>query len=284
MPKTSVIVLTYNSARYIKNNLETIHKFNKDSNIEIIVVDNNSSDDTLKIVKGLKFKVKIIQTGANIGFAAGINSGAEEASGEFLLFVNPDTQWIGGTINDMISVFDTYREVGIVGGKLVGKDGKAELSCGNFFGPIPSIAVALGLDGKMGVRFSPEKIRKVDFVSGGFMMVRRMLFNKLSGFDRNLFMYVEDMEFCYRAKQAGYFTYFTPEVEIIHESHGSSNRGFAIANIHKGIFYFHKKHGTKFSYSIVRTLFTGKALALVIMGKILNNKTLADTYLKALKI
>jgi GT2 family glycosyltransferase len=115
------------------------------------------------------------------------------------------------------------------------------------------------------------------------MMVKKSVFESLSGFDEKLFMYVEDMEFCFRARQAGYFTYFTPEVQIVHTQHGSSSRANAIKNIYKGIFHFHKKHGTAFSYMFVKTLFKSKALALVVAGKMLNNKDLSRTYSAVLK-
>ena len=76
---------------------------------------------------------------------------------------------------------------------------------------------------------------------------------------------------------------FDPDIQIIHESHGSSNRGFAIKNIYKGILYFHKKHGSPFSYSLVKVMLMGKARLLVAFGKIVNNKYLTDTYSEALR-
>ena len=115
------------------------------------------------------------------------------------------------------------------------------------------------------------------------MMIKKELYARLGGFDEHFFMYIEDMELCFRAKLAGYWTYFTPDVVITHVGQGSSNRGFAIRNIVKGILYFHKKHGTPFSYFVVKFLFKTKALILVLVGRIMNNKYLSDTYSAVLK-
>ncbi|HVZ67360.1 MAG TPA: glycosyltransferase family 2 protein [Patescibacteria group bacterium] len=282
----SIIILTYNSSAYIKKLIESIYEFNKKEDFEIIVVDNASTDDTAKKVSSIKHKVsgiKLIQNQENAGFAAGINIGARESKGDYLLFINPDAEWKSGSISGLIECLNSNINIGIVGGKLVNKKGEAEKSCGKFFGLLASSAIALGLDNKLGIRFSPKKEERVDFVSGGFMFIKNSLFIKLDGFDEHYFMYVEDMDLCFRARFSGYITYFTPNVAIEHVSHGSSNRGFAIKNIYKGIFYFHKAHGTPFSYMVVKSLFSLKAILLVLVGKIMNNKYLSTTYSNALK-
>ncbi|HVT00643.1 MAG TPA: glycosyltransferase family 2 protein [Patescibacteria group bacterium] len=282
----SIIILTYNSSAYIKELIESIFEFNKKESIELIVVDNNSTDDTVRVVSKIKepkTKIRLIVNDQNLGFAKGINTGAKVASGEYLLFVNPDARWKKGSVDSFIETINSNINIGIVGGKLVGKNGELEKSCGKFFGLLASISIALGLDDKVGVRFSPKREEIVDFVSGGFMFIKTNLFMKLNGFDEHYFMYIEDMDLCFRARFSGYTTHFTPAVILEHVSHGSSNKSFAIRNIYKGIFYFHKKHGTPFSYVVVKSLFKLKAISLVLIGKIMNNKYLSDTYSGALK-
>ena len=248
------------------------------------MVDNFSTDDTLDKLEPFKNEITIKKNEKNLGFAGGINKGSKDAKGEYLLFINPDTQFKKGNIWDMVSVFQNSDKAGIVGGKLIDKNGKEELSAGRFFGLIEILLMALGLDESFGMRFSPNKIKKVDFVSGGFMMVKKEVFGKLNGFDENFFMYVEDVDLCKRAGKNGYQTYFTPEVELIHISHGSSNRSFAIENIYKGLIYYSKKHSNLFSYNLVKLILKLKAILLVILGKIFNNSYLVDTYIKALKV
>ncbi len=200
------------------------------------------------------------------------------------MFINPDMEWKSGVVDDFVRVFESDKKVGVIGGKILKKDGKSEKSAGRFIKTPEVFLTTLGLDESFGVRFSPDKLREVDFVSGGFMAVRKKLFQDLSGFDENLFMYVEDMEFCFRVKKAGMRVLFDPSIRIIHESHGSSNRSFAIENIYRGLLYFHKKHGNRFSYSTTKALLKSKAFALVLLGKIINNKYLTETYSGALRL
>ena len=285
MPKVSVIILTYNSSAYISELIKSTKEFNPDgSSFEIIVVDNSSTDDTLVKLKPFENEITIKKNEKNLGFAGGINEGAKIAKGDYLLFINPDTKFDKGKIEDLVSVFEKFGKVGIVGGKLIDKNGRAEKSTGRFFGLFEIFLMSLGLDEAFGLRSSPKEIKKVDFVSGGFMMVKKQVFEKLNGFDENFFMYVEDVDFCKRAKNAGYQTYFTPETELVHVSHGSSDRSFAIENIYKGLFYYTKKHGNIFSYYLVKLLLRLKAIVLVIIGTIFNNSYLVDTYGKVLKI
>lgn len=278
MIKTSIIILTYNSEKYIDKLINSIFEFNREEEFEIIVVDNKSSDKTVAAAKKFRDKIKVFETGANLGFAKGINYGAKKASGEYLLFLNPDAMWNSGSLSDFYKVFFRSERIGIVGGRLVSHNGRDEKSAGKFFGLTQTVAITAGLDELLGVRVAPKKTQRVDFVSGGFMMVKAEIFKKLHGFDENLFMYIEDMELCYRALAHGVLTYFTPDVSAIHEGQGSSNRSFAVQNIFKGILYFHKKNGNKISYNLIYMLFKLKSRSLVLIGKMLNNRYLVDTY------
>jgi len=133
------------------------------------------------------------------------------------------------------------------------------------------------------LRKSPDEISKVDWVSGACMMVNRELFEKIGGFDRNIFMYMEDMEICYRAKKMGYGVFFYPNVAVTHKELGSSNRTFAVVNIYSGIRYFYKKHKTLPEYYIVSGLLFIKAMGVYFLGKLTNNSYYIRTYGEALK-
>jgi GT2 family glycosyltransferase len=187
MTSISIIVLTYNSEKYISRLLESIKDISKDC--EILVADNDSSDGTVKEAK--KFNnIKLIQTGANLGFAKGNNFAAKKATGDFLLFLNADTQYSNGKLEDLKTFLEVNERIAVAGGKLINRNGNPEKSAGRFFNIWETFLIILGLDEVMGVRFSSKKIRKVDFVSGGLMMVKKSIFLKLGGFDENFFMYV----------------------------------------------------------------------------------------------
>lgn len=98
------------------------------------------------------------------------------------------------------------------------------------------------------------------------MMVRAEIFKKLNGFDEKFFMYVEDMEFCFRAKNEGLPVYFYPDLCIIHASHASSNKAFAIVHIYEGLLYFYKKHMPSWQYDIAESLLREKANILSNLG------------------
>ena len=279
----SIVILTYNSEKYIEPLVQSIYKHNKQDSFEVIIVDNKSSDKTVAEAKKLGTKVKIIETGDNLGFAKGINYGAKHAKGKYLLFVNPDTVWREGNIKDLISVYERSERIGIVGGKLVNPAGIAEKSSGKFFGFWSTFLLALGLDEVFGIRFCPNRITRVDFVSGGFLMIDKNAFDKLGGFDEHYFMYVEDMDLCFRAKNEKKLTYFSPNAVLEHTAHGSSSRKFAIKNIYAGILYFQKMHMSALSYFLVYLLLLLKANALVLLGKIFNNRSLTETYSGILK-
>ncbi len=291
MPKISFLILTYNSEAHIEKLLESLSGFFdeqiKKGMVEIVLVDNHSQDKTLEKITDYRLKIKdlkIVKNKENLGFAKGINIAVSKSSGEYVVIINPDTQYKGGDIFEAVKLFDADGKIGVIGGKIINREGKYEKSAGRFLMPFEVVFMSLGLDELFGVRSSPSNIRQVDFVSGGFMIVKKDLFEKLGGFDENLFMYMEDMEFCFRVKKEGLKVLFDPYVEIVHESHGSSSRAFAIKNIYKGMLYFHKKHGTSLSYSLVKIMLMGKARLLVAFGKIVNNKYLTDTYSQALRL
>ena len=158
MPKVSIIILTYNSAKYIKKLVESIYEQNKGLDFEVIIADNASIDNTIAIIKKIEHKINFVSNGGNFGFAKGINLGTKHAKGEYFLFINPDAEFKEGSVMNMLSVFESDDRVGVVGGKLLDSLGKPEKSAGKFFGLLASILIAFGLDEKFGVRFSPNKI------------------------------------------------------------------------------------------------------------------------------
>jgi len=115
-------------------------------------------------------------------------------------------------------------------------------------------------------------------------MIKKKLFEDLGGFDKNIFMYMEDMELCFRVNKAGFDVYFFPDVNILHKERGSGNKTSAILNIYKGILYFYKTHKTNFEYNSARHILKTKAVILKNLGVLLNNAYLKKTYGEALEI
>lgn len=287
MPVFSFIILTYNSENYIARLLNSIfEKFEKevrDDYVDIIVVDNNSKDDTLKKIADIK-SLRIIKNEKNFGFSKGINIGVSSSRAKFSIIINPDSIFEKGSMQETEKKFDSNDKLAVLGGKILNESGSEEKSAGRFIKSLEILITGFGLDEALGLRISPNKFTKTDFVSGAFMIVRNSLFKKIKGFDENLFMYVEDMEYCYRVKENGFVVYFDPEISIVHLKHGSSSKSFAIENIYKGLLYFQKKHGSEFSLFFAKLIFRIKAYFLVLIGKMTDNKYLTEAYSKVLSI
>ena len=256
--------------------------------LEIVVVDNNSSDDSVESIENyisnIKFdeKIKLIQNKENLGFGKGCNMGARKANGKYILFLNSDAQVLDKGFFGMTKFLDETPKVGILGGKLENNDGSVQSSAGKFYNLFNLLIMLLGLERLGFLRSSPKKIQKVDWVSGACLMIRNDIFRKLSGFDEKMFMYMEDMEICFRAKKLGYETYFYPDIKLLHKSLGSSSRTFAIINIYKGILHFYSKHKTHSEYLIAKALLILKAGILILIGFLIFNPELRNRYRKAI--
>ncbi|MBI2613604.1 MAG: glycosyltransferase family 2 protein [Candidatus Levybacteria bacterium] len=289
MIKLSIVTLSYNTKDLTIMCLNSLASQYKDElerkEMEIIVVDNNSSDGSTSQISNLKSQISnltLIQSKKNLGFAKGCNLGAKNAKGKYILFLNSDTQVLDKGFLSMVEFLNKNPKVAILGGRLQNNDGSVQPSCGKFYTLFNLFIMLLGLERFGLLRSSPSKIQKVDWVSGACMMVKSGVFEKLQGFDEELFMYVEDMEICYRAKKLGLAAYFYPDVRLTHKSLGSSNRTFAIINIYKGILRFYSKHKTYPEYLIAKTLLVAKADILILVGSLTLNKDLRERYKKAL--
>ena len=285
----SIIILSYNTKdltlRCVESVAKQYEKELEEKRMEIIVVDNDSADDSVSILLGLKKKtsnVSIIQNKENVGFAKGCNIGSKAAKGKYVLFLNSDTQVEDDGFIQMVKFLEKSPKVAILGGKLENNNGSIQRSCGKFYNLFNLVIMLLGLERLGFLRSSPDTIQKVDWVSGACMMVRSDVFKKLTGFDEKFFMYMEDMEICFRAQKLGFSTYFYPHLDLKHKSWGSSNRAFAIINIYRGILHFYSKHKNPFEYIIAKTLLVTKAEILILVGFLIFNKSLIERYRKAM--
>ena len=286
----SIIILSFNTKDLTMSCLNSIvAQYNQEldnNQFEIIVVDNASTDGSVSAISNSKFlisnkdAIKIIESKENLGFSKGCNLGTKNASGEYLLFLNSDTEIKDQGFVKMVEYLKKNEEIGVLGAALKNEDGTSQPSAGNFYN-LPNLFLMLcGRD----KRVSPKVIQKVDWVSGASLMIKKKVFDKIGGFEKELFMYAEDMEFCYRAKKKGFLTYFYPEVMLFHKERGSSNRTFAILNIYKGILFFYKKHKAGWEYQIVKMVLFLKAYSLKKVGQLINNKYLEETYGQALEL
>ena len=287
--KLSIIILSYNTRELTTDCINSIkeiyEKELKKGEIEIILVDNASTDKSMEAFSKLNYpNLIIIENKENFGFSKGNNIGAKKAKGSYILFLNSDTEVKDMGLVRMLEFMENNSNVGIAGGRLKNLDNSVQKSAGKFYTLFNIILFLLGGERLGLLRKSSPKVSRTDWVSGACMMVRKDVFEKLGGFEEKLFMYMEDMELCFRAKKKGYLTYFYPNIELLHKERGSSNRTFAIIHIYEGILFFYKKYMPLWQYNLVKRLLILKALFIKNLGKIIGNKYYINTYGQALEL
>ena len=314
--KLSIVILNWNTKELLKQCLESVVRClvlsdretkKKTTNTqppvpktEIIVVDNNSSDSSVKMIEEMMMGttriksttgitgIKLIRNKKNLGYAMGNNVGIKAADGEYIMILNTDTFVKKDSIEKLIDFLDVNKNVDIVGPRLLNSDGTPQANCGRF----PDLLVSAVMlfkehfGGSKLVRFSPKESQLVDWLMGSAFVARKKVFEKIGGFDEKIFMYMEEIEWFYRAKKTGFKTYFLKDAEIIHLGRGSSKSGKKepILNIYKGLIYFYKKHKSLPELVILRLMLKFKALAAFLLGFLSNNRYLKETYGEAFKL
>lgn len=278
----SIVILSYNTSELLFKCLKSIFTHVK-NDFEVIVVDNASKDGSAAMVKEHFKKVRLVENPKNSGFAGGCNLGASFAKGDHILFLNSDAEVKNDPIPTLQETFRENNEVGIVGGILENYNGSLQRSFGDFY-TIPNIVTLLfvGEKGEL-KKYVEDKEKQVDWVSGGFMMVDLTHFKSVKGFNESYFMYIEDMDLCYRIRKKGLKVYVNPKARIKHLGQGSSNKAFAIIQIYKGLQIFYRQQRTILEYYIVKLLLLIKAVLAFVVGLATFNKRLTMTYYQALK-
>ncbi len=212
--RASVIVVTHNNARHIRGCLDSVlaHLGGED---EVIVVDNASSDDTADIVEQEYAQVRLVR-GRNTGYGGGNNRGAREASGDYLVFLNPDTSLEVGAIDALLAPLMAGTDIGLSTARLVYMDRPTVINaCGNTI-HFTGLTYCRGAGRP---RDELDEPAEVDAVSGAAFAIRREVYAELGGFDEHFFMYVEDTDLSWRARLLGYRCWYTPDAVVKHDYH-----------------------------------------------------------------
>ena len=287
----SIIILSYNTEALTRQTIESIYKSTKlnTDQFEIIVLDNASTDNSVNMLRELSKNhdnVKIIENTENAGFSKGNNIAAKQAKGRYFLFLNSDIIVQEEGVDRLLSYIRTHEDAHFVGGKLLNKDGSDQASCGPFY-TLPVVFGALFLRGDYWglTRYSPHEIKRVDWVSGACILTKKQYFDEVGGFDEGIFMYMEEIDLLYRAKQKGNQTYFVPDARFIHLGSASSGgKTYPILQVYKGFLYFYKKHYSSPAVTLLKGMLQLKAHIAILLGKLTGKKYLIETYGKAQEI
>ncbi|WP_051128351.1 glycosyltransferase family 2 protein [Paenibacillus sp. HW567] len=225
---------------------------------EIILIDNNSRDDSVDRLSSEFPDVLLIANSENVGFARANNQGMEVASGRYVLLLNSDTVVRKDTLETMITFMDSRPDLGASGCKVILPDGSLDKACKRGF-PTPSASFyyAFGFSKMFPSRprfngyqlgyLDPDQDYAVDCLVGAFMLLRRETIEQVGGLDEAFFMYGEDLDWCFRIKEAGWGIYYYPRTSIVHLKGGSARRRpFKIVyEFHRAMILFHRKHYSK---------------------------------------
>lgn len=212
-PKVSIIIPVYNQINYTYKCLQSIKKYTKDIPYEIIIADDVSTDETTKLEEYVDHVI-ISRNKTNLGFLRNCNEAARKAKGEYLFFLNNDTQVTEGWLEPLIRLIESDESVGMVGSKLIYPDGRLQEAGGIIWDD------ASGWNyGRLDNPLKPEYnyVREVDYISGAAIMISKALWNTIGGFDeRYVPAYCEDSDLAFQVRQQGYRVLYQPKSVVIH--------------------------------------------------------------------
>lgn len=258
MVDASIIIVNYNTRQLTLDCLESVYASITSYNYEIIVVDNASHDGSVEAIREAYPEVRLIANNDNTGFAVANNQGMKVAKGRYILLLNSDTVVHPDTLGIMIGFMDRHPGMGASGCKVILPDGSLDKACKRGF-PTPSASFyyAFGISRLFPDRpkfnqyqlghLSPDDEYPVDCLVGAFMLVRREAIEQVGGLDETFFMYGEDIDWCYRIKEAGWGIFYYPRTYIVHYKGGSARRKplKITYEFHRAMWVFHRKHYAK---------------------------------------
>ena len=260
----SVVVVNWNVRDLLRRCLHSICAAPSPV-LEVIVVDNASSDGSVEMVRAEFPQVTPIANADNRGFPAANNQGLAVVRGRYVMTLNPDTEIVGDALERMVAYLDVHPEVGALGPQLLNADGSIQSSRRRF----PTFATAAfestWLQGiaPRGVlrRFyvddvPPDRTQEVDWVTGACIVVRREVLDRVGGFDEGFFMYSEELDWCKRIKSAGWKIAYLPEARVIHHVGKSSEQAVAARHIRfqTSKVHFFRKHHSALTAEALRVL------------------------------
>lgn len=220
--KLSVVIVNYNVRYFLELCLQSVQDALVDIHSEIIVVDNNSQDESRAMIKSSFPDVVLVENNENVGFSKANNDGVAIAKGEYVLILNPDTVVGNNTFKNILSFADAQLDFGTLGVKLI--DGSGTFLPESKRGiPTPRVSFAklVGSVSKTSLKYyanhlSKNETGKVSILVGAFMLMKRSVYNEVGGFDEDYFMYGEDIDLSYKILKEGYHNFYFADETVVH--------------------------------------------------------------------
>lgn len=261
MSELSILIVTWNSRATIRDCLNSIQNTCQKLDYEVLVWDNVSTDDTVKIIQAESPKVKLFRSQKNLGFAEGNNRLIEKTNSDYILFLNPDTVIIDNSVIKMLEYLKSTSSVAALGPKLLYSDSTFQLSYAKFPNLGSEFFTKIYQRGayrrrSLVLKFldkNSAKTKEVDWVSGACLLTRKKVLQEAGKFDENFFLYFEDTDLCHRMKAKGKIIYF-PEAQVVHVVGISTKTQSLQTEYHyrKSQLYYYRLHNSRISNLILK--------------------------------
>ena len=235
----SIIIVSWNVRSLLREALQSLFATKQAIDFEVIVIDNNSSDNSAEMVAAEFPQVKLINNQANVGFAQACNQGAKISRGEYLLFLNDDTKIFDHTLAGCVYYLQKNPMIGALGCSIKNPDGSQQRSVRDLPNLSDQIIVLLKLHNffpklikkYLNLDFDYTKLQEVEQVMGAFFFTSSQVFTELTGFDEGYYIWFEEVDYCRRLKEKGYQVIYYPQEKIIHYGGASLQQRPAVAEL-----------------------------------------------------
>ncbi len=251
----AIIIVSFNVEELLRECIKSIYGETMHTRFDIWVVDNASGDNSIRMLRRNFPEVHLIANDDNVGFTRANNQAIRRCRSDYVLLLNPDTLIEDGAIDRMVQFMDAHPDVGVSGCRVLNEDGSLQLACRRSV-PSPSVAFfrLTGLSrlfprSRVMARYNltyldPMQTHEVDAVSGAFLLIRRRTIEQIGLLDESFWIYGEDIDWCVRAKRAGWKVMYHPEARILHyKGVGCSlNNRKTSYEFYRAMYLFHRKH------------------------------------------
>ncbi|MBI2355815.1 MAG: glycosyltransferase family 2 protein [Candidatus Doudnabacteria bacterium] len=243
----SIVIVNFNTKKLLQKCLESVFASQTNCQFEVLVSDNGSVDGSVEMVKAEFPKVKLLENKANLGFAKGNNAALKQASGRYILLLNSDTEVRPDTFDLSIKYMDSHSNVGALSPKILLPNGELDQAARRKFpNPWNSFLRLFGFKQYSDYNATSPIDEEVEIDSGvgAYLMVRKSVIDQVGLLDEQFFMYGEDLDWCWRIKEAGYKVMYYPKPVVIHYKYGSAQAiAFrTIKSAHQAMKIFYRKH------------------------------------------
>lgn len=291
----SIIIVSFNTKKLLVSGIKSILEYTKDINFEIIVVDNASKDGSADAAKNLG--ACVIENKDNLGFATANNQGFKNSIGKYVLFLNSDTEIHDNVLGEIVPWMSLNSKAGVATCALKNKDESLQAT-GGYFPTLPRVFSWMTIQDipfvdhfikpfhpyhSKSLFFKGDSFYKtkkeLDWVTGAFLLSRRDILENVGGWDEKFFMYVEEVDLCYRIKNLGYEVWYLPKWNITHLGGASSvTKELSLISEFQGIKKFYDKHYPHWQSPILRLILKIGALGRIILFGILEGRQSAKIY------